>query len=103
MKAVFKGLGVAALAAACVAPAFAQNAVVASAGGVPITSGTGVSVTPGMSRVVASGPSTVTVTEANAAAMGAAPGSTVRVTHYWVNVPADANSRPDFQRWQQLK
>ena len=40
---------------------------------------------------------------APAATLPVASGSQTVVTRYWVNVPANVTSRPDFQRWTHLK
>lgn len=106
---------VAALAATLAAPAvFAQSAAVVTgvSGGPVILEGPAMSkpihgaviaeapvlVAPG---AVAVAPST-TVLGAGPAIVTTGPASSVTVVrHYW-NVPANINSRMDFQRWQRL-
>ena len=111
-----------AVAALAAAPAFAQTTVQSSAG-IGVSSGTGVPVTPasaGASASVTVMPSTAVAVEsahllpggamvpANSTAVLGGPagnvsGSQTVTTSYWVNVPADAPRRGDFQRWQALK
>jgi len=109
-----------AAAALLAASAFAQGSV-SSSTGTTVTSGTGLAVTPGAPTA------TVTVTPSTSVSMeshrllpggamvqrssttvlggpsGGAAGSKTQVTTYWANVPANAQGRYDFQRWQQLK
>lgn len=114
-----KKILVAAAALAAVS-AFAQSAVT-SGTGATVTSGTGVVVTPGAPRasVTVLPHTSVAVPSANLLPGGAmvqhsstttlggpsgtVSGSKTEVTTYWVNVPADANSNANFQRWQRLK
>jgi hypothetical protein len=61
--------------------------------------------------VLTSGPAAAAAPAGQAAVLGAgssatlpaASGSQTVVTRYWVNVPANVTSRPDFQRWTHLK
>src|SRR4051812_40867311 len=112
MKA-FKAIGAVALAVACIAPAMAETAVVASGTGIPITSGTGIVVTPGtrMDLIPGStirygqyvGTETVVVTDANTAIMGAPPGSTVTIERYAGPVPpANGYLASDYARYLAL-
>lgn len=68
----------------------AQSSVIAAPGTVAVMPGS-VAVAP--NTTVLGGPGAVVTTT---------PSSTVTIVrHYW-NVPADINSRMDFQRWQRL-
>jgi hypothetical protein len=110
-----------AIAAVVCAPAFADGAVTSSTGA-SVSSGTGVTVTPGApSASVAVTPSTTTVaapsqrmlpggtmvqqssTTTMGGPAGEVSGSQTIVTRYWANVPAGAERRADFQRWQRLR
>jgi hypothetical protein len=113
-----------AVAAFACASAFAEGGMVSSSTGTSISSGTGV--------IVGQGAPTTTVTvlpSSNVAvttygnrllpgaaqvqasqttvlggpAAGGVSGSQTVVTNYWVNVPANAERRADFQRWLSLK
>ena len=97
---------------------FAQSAVTSSTGA-PVSSGTGAVVTPAMpSAAVAVEPAAMLSTPAprlisggtivehsTTTTMGAAGPATTKtiVTRSWLNVPANAESRGDFKRWQALK
>jgi hypothetical protein len=83
---------------------------VSSGTGVPVMSGTGVAVAPASGPVAPAPriiPGSGVVPYSTTTVMGGpAPGissSTTVVTYSWVNVPADAASRGDFNRWQSLK
>jgi hypothetical protein len=113
-----------AAAALLAASAFAQAptpATVSSGTGATVNSSTGVAVTPGApSAAVTVIPSTTaTVPSAHLLPGGAmverssttvlggpsgdASGTKTDVRTYWVNVPANAQNRYDFQSWQSLK
>jgi hypothetical protein len=110
MKAIRAACALTALGAALAAPAFAQTTTyssttsVQSSTGIPVTSGTGVIVTPGVpvspQPLVAGA---VISPSGTTQVLGAGPNTTTTVTTYWVNVPPNAESRGDFQRWQSLK
>ena len=107
-------------AALLAASAFAQSTVTSSTGAT-VSSGTGVAVTPGApSASVTVTPSTsVAVPSAHMLPGGAmvqsssttvlggpsgdVSGTKTEVNTYWVNVPANAPNRYDFQSWQSLK
>jgi hypothetical protein len=83
---------------------------VSSGTGLPVMSGTGVAVAPASGPVSPAPriiPGSGVVPYSTTTVMGGpAPGissSTTVVTHSWVNVPPDAASRGDFNRWQSLK
>jgi hypothetical protein len=85
---------------------------VSSGTGLPVTSGTGVAVTPSAPLAGAAHGtrhiygSAVVPYNTTTVLGGPAPGvtsSTTTITHAWVNVPADAQGRHEFQRWQSLK
>lgn len=110
----FKHLGVAvAIATSVSVPAFAQSgsSSVSSGTGVAVTSGTGIAVAPAAPLAPAASPriipgSAVVPHHTTTVMGGPAPGitsSTTTITYSWVNVPANASSRGDFQRWQSLK
>ena len=116
---------VVALAALACASAFAEGGAVSSSSNTAVTSGTGVivgqgapstnvTVLPSSSVAVSTVPgnrllpgaaqiqaSQTTVLGGPAA--GGISGSQTVVTNYWVNVPANAERRSDFQRWQSLR
>lgn len=116
MNPKYLALAAAASAAFAIAPSFAQTAV-QSGTAATVGSGTGVTVT-------SPNDATVTVTPHTASAVPTArlmPGGTMQahgstttlggpgasntktvLTRYWVNVPADAQQRLDFRRWQRL-
>lgn len=113
-------LATAALAAFAAAPVFAQGAVqsgttatVSSGTGVTVTSpntGASVTVTPSTAVAVQSTrlmPGGVMLPEQSTTVLGGpaadVSGSQAVTTRYWANVPANAQYRGDFQRWQQLR
>jgi hypothetical protein len=115
-----KRVAILAAVAALAAPGvFAQSAVTSSTGA-PVSSGTGAVVTqasPSPAPAVAAEPAMVStptphllsggtiVQHSSTTTMGAAGPATTKtiVTHSWANVPANAERRGDFQRWQKLK
>ena len=114
-----KRVAILAAVAALAAPGvFAQSSVTSSTGA-PVSSGTGAVVTPaGPAAAVAVEPGAAVSTPAprllsggtivqhsSTTTMGAAGPATTKtiVTRSWVNVPANAESRGDFKRWQALK
>jgi hypothetical protein len=115
---------VVALAALACASAFAEGGMVSSSSGTSVSSGTGVIVGQGAPSssvtVLPSTSTTVATIPGNRVLPGAATvqasqttvlggpgpgisGSQTVVTNYWVNVPANAENRADFQRWMHLK
>ena len=114
-----------ALAAVACASAFAEGGMVSSASGTSVSSGTGIIVGQGAPSssvtVLPSSSVAVTTVPGNRLLPGAAnveasqttilggpaaggiSGSQTIVTNYWVNVPANASQRADFQRWMSLK
>jgi hypothetical protein len=76
-----------------------------------VTSGTGIAVAPAAPLVSSSAPRMIpggaVVPHHSTTVMGGpAPGissSQTTVTYSWVNVPANATSRGDFNRWQSLR
>jgi hypothetical protein len=118
-----KHAALAAIAAAALlsVPAFAQSSV-SSGSGAGVTSGSGDTVTPAMPAAsVTVQPSTTTTAQPSPRLLpggamlqyssttvmggpsGEASGTKTEITRYWVNVPANATSNADFQRWQRLK
>ena len=111
-----KHLSVAVAIAAMVSvPVFAQGSStsggVSSGTGVAVTSGTGVAVTPAAPVTSTASPRILpgsavvpyhTTTETGGPSPGISSSQTV-TTYSWVNVPPDAASRGEFQRWQSLK
>ena len=108
------------LAALAAAPAFAQTTVqsgttatVSSGTGVTVTSpntGASVTVTPSTAVAVQSAhlmPGGVMLPAQSTTVLGGpaadVSGSQTVTTRYWTNVPANAQYRADFQRWQQLR
>jgi hypothetical protein len=114
-----------ALAAVACASAFAEGGMVSSSGGASVSSGTGMIVGQGApSSSVTVLPSTSVAVDTlhgnrllpgaaqvqssqttvlGGPAAGGVSGSKTVVTNYWVNVPAGADHRADFHRWQSLK
>lgn len=112
-------LAAAAAAAFLAAPSFAQTAV-QSGTAATVHSGTGVTVTQPNDATVTVVPHTASAVPTAHLMPGGAmvpysstttlggpgesmSGSKTVTTHYWVNVPADAQHRLDFQRWQRLE
>jgi hypothetical protein len=117
MKVQRAGLALVAVAAILSLPALADSAVSSSTGvavssgtGLPVGSSASVTVIPSTASAIPSAhlmPGGAMVQRSSTTVLGGpagdVSGSKTVVTDYWVNVPAGAERRDDFQRWQSLK
>ena len=117
MKVQRAGLALVAVAAFLSLPALADSAVSSSTGvsvssgtGLPVGSSASVTVIPSTSSAIPSAhllPGGAMVQRSSTTVLGGpsgdVSGSKTVVTDYWTNVPAGAERRSDFQRWQSLR
>lgn len=112
-------LAIAAAAALAAAPSFAET-VVQSGNTATVSSGTGVVITqpndasvtvvphtaaavPTTARLLPGGTMLAYSSTTTLGGPGNAPTTRTETTSYWVNVPANAERRADFHRWQHLR
>ena len=117
MKVQRAGLALVAVAAFLSLPALADSSVSSSSGvavssgtGLPVGSSASVTVIPSTASAVPSAqlmPGGAMIQRSSTTVLGGpagdVSGTKTVVTDYWVNVPAGAQNRSDFNRWQSLK